>query len=546
MTADKQKLWQHLPTKPGVYLFKDADNQILYVGKANNLRNRVSSYFRPLDKIEASRPWTKVMISSINEVETIVVTSEVEALMLEATLIKQHLPRFNIKLTDDKAYPFIKAILVEPIPRFTVTRRQIKDKALYFGPYLSGRAAQNALEFLRRIYGIHLSPTPLRATRDRACLSCQLGEFACPLAGEVDEIAYQDRVNKAIEFLQGKRKRLVADLEEKMHDAAHANQFELAAKLRDRLRGVEHILSRQQVISTTQDDYDVIATSQTQTNAATSVLMVREGRVVGQKTFYFDLNGDETSAEVVRSFIISVYHNFSEIPALVVLGEKIYDQPIIADFLSTISGKKVELRVARRGDKHQMVSLAHKNAAAKLETRLLKTDQAFKGVIAVQQLLGLDSVPVRIEAADISNLGQSEPVGATICFTNGKPDKNEYRRYKIRTVKSQNDFAMIREIMRRRFLDTTREAPDLMIIDGGTEQLKFALEGLKNAPRQPKAIIALAKKPDRVFVPGRKLPISTPRGNKGLLLLGRIRDEVHRFAISFQRVRQAKKSLGES
>ncbi|QQG50199.1 MAG: excinuclease ABC subunit UvrC [Candidatus Berkelbacteria bacterium] len=540
MISAQKNLWQGLPDKPGVYLFKDVSGQILYVGKALNLKSRVGSYFSGKNN---DRPWIQVMMGFVHNVETIVVTNEVEALMLEATLIKQHLPRFNIKLTDDKAYPFLKVVLNEAIPRFTVTRKRNKDKAIYFGPYLSGRDAINTLEFLRKIYGIHISSTPLRPNRDRACLSCQLGEFTCPLSGEVDEESYQERVDRAIEFLQGKRKHLVDDLDDRMRLAAKNEQYELAAKLRDRLQSVEQILSRQKVISTIQDDYDVIAAAQTQMSAAVSVLMVREGRVTGQKTFYFQLTGSENQNEVVRSFIISAYQNFSEIPGLVALSEEISDQDVIAKFLGTVAGKKVELRTAERGEKRQMVELAARNAAAKLETRLLRTDQSFKSVVAVQELLKLPALPTRIEAVDISNLGSSEPVGATVCYVNGKPDKNEYRRYKIKTVEGQNDFAMIREVMHRRFSDTTRTAPDIMVIDGGVEQLKSALEGIKDAPIQPKTIIALAKKPDRVFLPGRKLPIAVTRGHKGLLLLSRIRDEVHRFAIGFQRKRQSKKSL---
>lgn len=566
MKDTRKQLWQTLPQKPGVYLFKDTEGTILYVGKALNLRNRVSSYF--LGK-NTDRPWILVMMGTVSSVETIVVDTETEALMLEATLIKQHMPRFNIKLTDDKTYPYIKTSLHEPIPRFSITRRQTKDGSLYFGPYLSGRSATYTLEFLRRLYGIHISPRPLRPNRDRACLSCQLGSFACPLAGEIDEEAYRQRTANAIAFLQGKRKRLVDDLENKMFQAASENQFELAAKYRDRLHAIEHVLSRQNVISTTQDDYDVIGVYQTNNSAIVATLRVQEGRVTGQKAFQFHLRGDETAADIVRNFIISIYINFSELPGLVVLGQPIEDEAGISTLLATLAGKKVEIRVAERGEKRQMFELANKNARAKLETRLLKTDQTYTALIALQELLKLPSLPHRIEAVDISNLGASEPVGATVCFIDGKPDKNEYRRYKVRmrhyketstkmiahddfepSVRQEeknrpapHDFAMIREIVYRRFHDTERPAPDLFVVDGGPEQLKFALDGLVSAPIQPKTIIALAKKPDRIFVPGRKLPIPARRGNKGLYLLSRLRDEVHRFVIGFQRKRQIKRSL---
>lgn len=541
MKDTKKQLWQNLPKKPGVYLFKDVDGTILYVGKAINLRSRVSSYF--LGK-NTDRPWILVMMGTVDSVETIVVDTEVEALMLEATLIKQHMPRFNIKLTDDKTYPYIKAIVTEPIPRFAVTRRQVQDKALYFGPYLSARSATYALEFLRRLYGIHISPRPLRATRDRACLSCQLGSFSCPLAGEVDEETYRQRVTSALDFLRGKRRSVISDLRHAMEQAAEHQQFELAAKLRDRVQAVEHVLTRQAVVSTTQDDYDVIHAYKTQHSAVVATLRIQEGRITGQKTFRFDFRGDETVAEIVRNFLISIYLHYSDIPSLIVVDQELEDMSALEQLLNQSSRRSLTIRVAERGEKKNMLAIAQKNARAKLETLLLKTDQAFTSLIALQELLKLPALPHRIEAVDISNLGTSEPVSATVCFIDGKPDKNEYRRYKIKTVAGQNDFAMIREVVARRFHDTTRPAPDLFVVDGGPEQLKFALQGLADAPTQPGTIISLAKKPDRIFFPGKKLPQPAPRGNKGLLLLSRIRDEVHRFAIGFQRQRQSKRSLG--
>ncbi len=328
-----------------------------------------------------------------------------------------------------------------------------------------------------------------------------------------------------------------------MVEAAKDEQFELAAKFRDRLQAIEQIHDRQQVISTTQDDYDVIGSYQTSSSAVVATMRIREGRVIGQKAFQFNLRGDETPGEIVRNFIISVYINFSDLPGLVACADQISDTPAIETLLSSLAGRKVSLRVAERGDKKQMVELAEKNARAKLETKLLKTNQSFSSLIALQELLKLPELPSRIEAVDISNLGTSEPVGATICFINGQPDKNEYRRYKIKTVVGQNDFAMIREVVLRRFSDTARPVPDLFVVDGGPEQLKFASEGLRHAVVQPKTIIALAKKPDRIFLVDRKMPIPAPRGNKGLYLLGRVRDEVHRFVIGFQRKRQSKRSL---
>ncbi len=542
---NQNNIYRDLPNKPGVYQFKDEAGTILYVGKAINLKKRVTSYFTGS---HTDRPWTHVMVALIHSVETIVVTSETEALMLEATLIKQHMPRFNIKLTDDKSYPFIKLITSEAVPRFTIVRQRERvvankrsEKARFFGPYLSGWAAKSALEFLRQLYGIHISPTPLRH-KDRPCLNCQLDGFSCPLNGEVSAEKYQERIDAAVAFLQGKRQDLINDLSIRMETASNNQQYELAGKIRDRLKGLQQALGRQQVISTSDDDYDAIGVALTTTRAAVSLLKVREGRVVGQDSFYFNIY-EQVASDVIREFLLSLYTTNTDIPTLVALPLVVDDQASINELLIKESGHAVELRVPERGDKRQIVELAGKNAEAKLELKLLKTNQAQGHVIALKELLKLDFLPERIEAVDISNLGTSEPVGATVCFINGSPDKNEYRRYKIKTVEGQNDFAMIQEVTKRRFSDTRRPAPDVFMIDGGPEQLKSALKGLAEAPMQPRTIISLAKKPDRIFLPDRKRPIPAKRGDKGLLLLARIRDEVHRFGIGFQRTRQRKKSL---
>lgn len=528
------------PNKPGIYLFKDDRGEVLYVGKAINLKNRVSSYFSK--KIDIERPWTAVMVGLAHKLETIVVNNETEALILEATLIKQHMPRFNIKLTDDKSYPYIAYYANEGIPRFTVVRQPTKGKAEYFGPYLSGRIASHTLEFLVKLFGIHSNPRPL-GHRDRACLNCQLNNHPCALAGQISEEAYQERINQALDFLKGKRKSLTNILEDRMHQLAERQEFELAAKLRDQLQSVTRGMTRQQVVSTQFDDYDCLGCSVSPALSAVSLLQVREGRIVSQKIFFLNHLQPETMSSVLRQFLVNTYSALLDMPTLLVLPTEVGDQDVIERWFSELTGRKTELRVAERGDKKQISELAEKNAAVKLESRLVQSDRALEGVIALKELLDLAELPIRIEAVDISNLGTSEPVGAVVCFIGGQSDKNEYRRYKIKTVEGQNDFAMIGEVVRRRFSDTARPVPDLFVVDGGLVQLQFAVDALKTCPLQPKAIISLAKKPDRIFRPGRKLPIATSRGHKGLMLLARVRDEVHRFAIGFQRTRQRKKSL---
>jgi len=530
----------NLPNRPGIYIFKDGGDSVLYIGKAKNLKKRVASYFA---KNHSDRPWTNVMVALIKDTETIVVSNEVEALMLEATLIKKHMPRFNIMLTDDKSYPYIKLVTDELYPRFQVVRQHLKDGAKYFGPFLSARMARLTVEFLRKLYGVHLASKPIKSNHDRPCLNCQLEHNLCPLTGAITPEQYGLAVNQAVDFLQGKRKTLIKDVKTRMAQAAKGQNFELAAKLRDQLLALRRAVDRQEVISTQLEDYDAVGAAQAGPVVVLAVLRVREGRLTGQNHFFFKTEQAQSSREVIRQFLISTYYNFAALPPLVALPQAIEDQSLIEQWLKQVRGGAFTLRPALRGAKRDLVRLAAKNAQAKLEARLLRSDQATVGLVALQELLKLDRLPNRIEAVDISNLGASEAVGATVCFVGGIPDKNEYRRYKIKFVTGPNDLAMIKEITARRFADTTRPVPDLFVIDGGPEQLKAALSGLGGALRSLKQVIALAKKPDRVFLPGRKLPLPNTGGNKGLLLLSRIRDEVHRFGIQFQRTRQRKRSL---
>ncbi len=482
------------------------------------------------------------MMPLITDLETIVVNNEIESLMLEGIYIKQFLPKFNILLTDDKSYPYIKLILNESIPRFTIVRKRLNDKARYFGPYLSARSAQYTLEFLRQLYGIHFSASRFPC-RERACLNCQLDGFTCPLAGEVSDEKYQERVRAAVDFLEGKRGNLVKELESAMYEASANKQFERAAKLRNRLHSVKHIRADQRVISSNLEDYDAIGCIISGSIACIALLKVREGQITNQQSFFYNVTEGTETGEVIGQFLTSLYTTFADIPHLVSISDKIENRETVERLLENIFLKKVEIRIPQRGDKKDLTALAVKNALSKINTRLLKSDQTYIGLIALKEVLNLNSLPTRIEAVDISNLGTSEPVGATVCFINGQPDKNEYRRYKIKTVEGQNDFAMIREVVKRRFSDTSRTVPDLFVVDGGPEQLKFAVEGIEQSPLAPKYLISLAKKPDRIFLPNKKRPVLIPRGNKGLMMLSNIRDEVHRFGITFHRTRQRKKLL---
>lgn len=539
-----------LPTQPGVYIFKDVNDQILYVGKAKNLKSRVTSYFGqgngPSTSLGASRPWAQIMVGLATNVETIVVKSELEALMLEANLIKQHQPKYNIRLTDDKAYPFIKFVPNEPIPRFTVVRSQLKDQAKYFGPYLSAWIARETLELLRDIYGIHISPKKITPKQKRPCFNCQLNNHPCPIADKDTLDNYRKRTEIALKVIAGQRKELVELTKAKMDHAAAIEQFELAARLRDRLSALTQTQADQQAISTRLESYEALGLSIQDNLAVVSILKVSQGKLLNQNEYYLAVTPGSSSEEIVEQFLVAYYGPAGVISRQIELPVTLKNQADIEVYLHNLSGEKASLSTPMRGDHLKMVNLANLNAETKLALKMLKKGKPFEGLLALQQALKLEQLPTRIEAVDISNLGASEAVGATVCFINGVPDKNEYRRYKIKTVTGQNDFAMIGEVIKRRFSDPTRPVPDLMVIDGGPEQLHFAATALTKTSLHPKHLISLAKKPDRIFLLGKKTPLPLPRGHKGLRILSQIRDEVHRFAIGFQRHRQSKKSLNIS
>lgn len=537
-----RKIPERLPQQPGVYLFKDESGRVLYVGKAINLKSRVRNYFSKPNRLDLERPWTAIMVGLAREVETIVVGNETEALMLEATLIKQHQPRFNIKLTDDKSYPYLRLTLDEPFPRLQLVRSKQAWSGRLFGPYLSARSAHLTAKYVRYLYGVHLSNQPLKLGEDRPCLACQLDQNPCPQAGQISKDEYRINIEQAVEFLDGQRREAIRQLERRMQQAVKLQQFELAARLRDLNAAIKQTRIRQAVISPNGENYDILAVSRSLDLATVAVWKVRDGRLSGTEIFYLSSGLGQSSAEVTREFLIGFYQQLTDRPRLIILGEPIEDQEQIGRFLG-VDKRRIQLKVAKRGTKRRLYELARKNAFLKLETKLIKANPTKSGLSALPELLKMESWPSRIEAVDISNLGVSETVGATVCFIEGKPVKEEYRRYKIRTVSGQNDFQMIAEVTARRFNDTGRPRADLFVVDGGPEQLKAAIRALRFTESKPQTVIALAKRPDRIFQGECKLPLKIVSSNPGLRLLAQIRDEAHRFGLQYQRLRQKKRSL---
>ncbi|MBI4948233.1 excinuclease ABC subunit UvrC [Candidatus Berkelbacteria bacterium] len=523
------------PKSAGIYIFKNSSGDILYVGKAKNLQSRVNSYFRPVKDLQIERPWIAVMVTEAKSIETITVKNETEALLLESTLIKEHEPKYNIRLTDDKTFPYIKAYLNEPIPRISISRKQSRDKAKYFGPFLNGRIANNLIELSRIFYGVHFSNKKITPS-DRACLQCQMYGFTCPQVNLERE--YLTRFSQALDFLKGDHKNLHTLLQQKMDLASKNNQFELAAKLRDQLTSLNNASVDQNVISTNLDSYDVVTVQIADNTATVGLNSVIEGRLTSRQNFFFHSKVIDQS-EVINRFLVDYYRFKTPLPKLLLVN--IAPAEDVIDLLNL--EQNIVIKVPKRGEKLALYQLCLTDTQNQLELYLLKRSRDAKLLISLKEMLSLDFVPTTIEAVDISNLGESEPVGAIVSFYRGKSDKNYYRKYKIKTVSGQNDFAMIKEVVKRRFNDTDRPVPDIFMVDGGPVQLDFALKGLAEAKTKPKIIISLAKKPDRIFLPNKKRPLAVSKRELGLRLLSQIRDEVHRFVISFQRKRQAKKSL---
>lgn len=522
------------PSSAGVYLFRDQLEQILYVGKANNLRVRINSYLQSEATI---RLWIGVMLEAAKRVETIIVDSELEALLLEQTLIKKHRPKFNTLLVDDKSFPYIKLVKDGQYPRLQITRKLDDSKASYFGPYLSGYDAGLTLALIRKVYGIHQSHKPIQGNWPRPCLNCQLENGQCPFSGEARKDRYDAALARAVEFLRGKRKSTLVDLKHKMKEASDSQSYELAKYLRDYLRAASTTTAPQGVISPLGESYIAIGVSSpSELNDTVCVVTVRieRGAFAAQRKHFFHSNGQPLN-EVVRTFVVGYLSALERPSRLVLLPIKLEGMSSLGQILCEAWQRRTVVSYPLRGKKRYSVTLANKNAEAALSERPSPSANHIEGLEQLASLICLGSPPTRIEVVDISNLGRSGAVGAVVCMIDGKFRKSEYRRYRIKTVKGQNDFAMIQEVMIRRFHDTSRPTPDLFVVDGGPEQLKAAKRGVEATNSSSGMLISIAKKPDRVYVIGQKTSIATSDYPLALQFLARARDEAHRFAVSYQR-----------
>ncbi|HPK52916.1 MAG TPA: excinuclease ABC subunit UvrC [Smithellaceae bacterium] len=530
------------PRCAGVYLMKDAAGKIIYIGKANDLKSRVNSYFTGKD----TRPMAPFLLSRISDIEFINTATEKEALILENNLIKQHHPRYNVIMRDDKTYYHLCLDPDEYFPRLQLVRRMQNKRARYFGPYPSGGAAKEALRFVLSIF-------PLRTCRDRdfqlrrrPCLEYQIRRCPAPCAQLIDEDGYNKLVIGALAFLGGHGRRLIADLKTSMDEAAEKLHYEEAARLRDRIAALNHVLEKQNVAWTAGRDQDVFGVYETAGHFQLCLLFVRGGKLLGKKSLA-PVKSPADMAEVLSAVIRQYYDGGADIPPEVIVPLNLPDAAIIAEWLSDKKGMKVGLAVPVRGDKKNLLELAQNNARSIWEQEHKKDEQKTGALKILQEKLLLKNLPRRIECYDISNIGGSHAVGSMVVLQDGEPDKSGYRRFRIRTVRGADDYAMMREVLSRRFA-RSEELPDLIVVDGGKGQLNIALAVLKELQIDIGAV-GLAKEgrslpgrgssadksADRVFLPKRKNPLFLLRWPHALALLQRVRDEAHRFAVAYHR-----------
>ncbi len=535
-----------VPAQPGVYLMKGEAGEVLYVGKAINLRNRLRSYFQASADYS---PKVQRLVGSIADLEFIVTASELEALILECNLIKRHRPPYNVRFKDDKRYPYIRITWQEDFPRVQVVRRIKRDGARYFGPYASSAAMHQTLDLLRRIFPYLTCKRKITGTDNRACLYYHIKRCMGPCIGAVSKEEYRDMMKQACLFLEGKGEEIVTSLKRRMQSAAQRLEFERAASLRDQIQAVEQVISRQRVVSTTLSDQDVIAFARDDGETCVQVFFVRTGKLIGHEYFLMDgVNGVEAQ-EILASFIKQFYNDTAYVPPEILLPTDIDEAHIIERWLRDKRGTKVVLRVPRRGQKRQLVEMVVENATQTLTQLMVKEqlaeDKALAALTDLQAQLSLEVLPLRIEAYDISNIQGAMATGSMVVFVEGLPHKSEYRRFKIRTVEGPDDYAMMQEVLRRRFRkavireataeDTWAKLPDLIIIDGGKGQLNAALEVLTDHGLEEVPAVGLAKAREEVFKPGEPEPLILSLDSPGLQLMQRLRDEAHRFAIAYHR-----------
>ena len=555
---DIQEELKKLPGKPGVYLMHDEKDEIIYVGKAVSLKNRVRQYFQSSRNKGAK---IEQMVTHIRRFEYIITDSELEALVLECNLIKEHRPKYNTMLMDDKAYPFIKVTVEEPYPRVMLARRMVKDKSRYFGPYTSAGAVKDTIELIRRLYHVRSCnrKLPRDIGKERPCLNYHIHQCKAPCQGYISEEEYRKSIQEVLRFLGGNYEGILKDLEEKMNQASEDLEFERAIEYRELLSSVQKIAQKQKITDTAGEDRDILAVALEGEDAVVQVFFIRGGRLIGRDHFYLKIGEGDGAGEILSSFVKQFYAGTPYIPAEIMLPEPVADAEVIEEWLSGKRGRKVHIRIPQKGMKEKLVELAEKNAALVLNTdreRLKREEGRTIGAVKeLEKILGLTGIR-RMEAYDISNTSGFASVGSMVVYERGKPKRNDYRKFRIKGVQGPDDYASMEEVLTRRFqhgleeqkegkdLGGFREFPDLILMDGGKGQVNVALEVLEKLGLSI-PVCGMVKDDNHrtrgLYYNNTELPID--RDSECFRLITRIQDEAHRFAITFHRQLRGKNQV---
>jgi excinuclease ABC subunit C len=550
VNTDLNNKLKTLPTRPGVYQFKNDKDKVIYVGKARNLKSRVRSYFHG----SATNAKTIALVKKIKDVELVVTDSEIEALVLENNLIKELKPRYNIDLKDDKSFPFIK-VTNEPYPQVYSTRQVIKDGSKYFGPYTSVKSMKSALRMINQIFKIRsckydINEVTIAKKKYKLCLDYHINKCDGPCEGLISEREYNEMVQEVIKLLRGKTDDLIKELETKMQKASSALDFEKAGEIRDKLEQLKTISSKQKIVSNDFIDRDVISVAYEGNDSACSIFNIRSGKLVGKKQLRLSLKGGEELPEIYNSIVKFYYGEHTEIPKEILFETELLDSVLLKKWLNLRAEKKVKFVIPQRGKLRSLVKMCKQNAILQLKEiqiqKMKKEGHVPFAVAALQRDLRLINLPKKIECFDISNLQGTDSVASLVVFVDGKPKKSLYRKFIIQDVEGPDDFASMQEVIRRRYtrvLKNEEPMPDLIMVDGGKGQLSSAVEVLNDLGLKQIPIIGLAKRLEEVFFPRKSEAESIAKTSSGLKLLQQIRDEAHRFAITFHRKRRNKRTF---
>ncbi len=549
-----------VPRKPGIYIHRSASSEILYVGKSSSLRNRLRSYF---SSQRGMSPKSKDLVERIADFEYIVTESEQEALLLENNLIKEHQPHYNARLKDDKSYPFIKVDLAEEFPRIYITRQMEDDGARYFGPFASSGSVRKTLDLLKHLFPYRSCTKKITGKDERPCLEYHIKRCVAPCTGYASRDDYIFVIEQVVKFLEGDTGEVIKDIENEIWAAADRLEFERAAILRDRMRAIERVRERQKVVGQGSEDMDALGIARRSNEAWIELFFIRHGAVIGRDHFTMEGVDDKDDAEVISAFISQFYHKTFQIPKIILSPFTIDDRQVLEDWLTEKRKTKVSIITPQKGAKKRLADMVAENASQGLLQltlkRLTNKSAAVEAVAALQEELSLSKLPERIECYDISHIQGTHIVASMVVFHGGRPRSAEYRRFKIKAKQSNDDFASMYEVIYRRFLrlkndeasenndrqelSSFNHKPDFVLVDGGRGQLNSALEALLQLGFTDISLAALAKREEEIYIPDCPTPIRLPRESHALMLLQRVRDEAHRFAVTFHRSSRSKSAM---